>query len=90
MTVRRQGRERVVVVGAGLAGLRATERLRELGFAGSITMVGDERRPPYNRTPLSKQLVEGRLQHDGSFKATTLLAKCGSRFENAPTQQRSA
>jgi NADPH-dependent 2,4-dienoyl-CoA reductase/sulfur reductase-like enzyme len=62
MTVRPQARDRVVVVGAGLAGLRATERLRELGFAGSITMVGDEHRPPYNRTPLSKQLVEGRLQ----------------------------
>jgi cytochrome c-type biogenesis protein CcmE len=29
-------------------------------------------------------VVEGRLQPDGTFKATTLLAKCGSRFENAP------
>ena len=32
-------------------------------------------------------VVEGRLQRDGTFKATTLLAKCGSRYENAPTQQ---
>ncbi len=29
-------------------------------------------------------VVEGRLQQDGTFRATTLLAKCGSRFENAP------
>src|SRR4051812_34613658 len=37
-------------------------------------------------------VVEGRLQRDGTFKATTLLAKCGSRYENAPKnpQQRSA
>ena len=33
-------------------------------------------------------VVEGRLQRDGTFRATTLLAKCGSRYENAPTQQR--
>lgn len=31
-------------------------------------------------------VVEGRLQRDGTFKATTLLAKCGSRYENAPKQ----
>ena len=35
-------------------------------------------------------VVEGRLQRDGTFKATTLLAKCGSRYENAPAQTRSA
>lgn len=35
-------------------------------------------------------VVEGRLQRDGTFKATTLLAKCGSRFEAAPGQLRSA
>ena len=35
-------------------------------------------------------VVEGRLQRDGTFRATTLLAKCASRYENAPTQQRSA
>jgi cytochrome c-type biogenesis protein CcmE len=34
-------------------------------------------------------VVEGRLQPDGTFRATTLLAKCGSRYESAP-QQRAA
>jgi len=45
---------------------------------------------PDTFTDEAEVVVEGRLQRDGTFKATTLLAKCGSRFENAPTQQRSA
>ncbi|MCM3882573.1 NAD(P)/FAD-dependent oxidoreductase [Frankia sp. R82] len=56
-------RRQVVIVGAGIAGLRAAERLRERGFDGSIVFVGDEPHKPYNRTPLSKQLLAqtGRL-----------------------------
>jgi len=53
--------ENVVVVGGGQAGFRAAERLRELEFAGRITMVGSEPRKPYNRTPMSKQLLTGHL-----------------------------
>ncbi|WP_052711215.1 FAD-dependent oxidoreductase [Pseudofrankia sp. DC12] len=52
---------RVVIVGGGLAGLSAAERLRARGFAGQIVIVGDEPHPPYNRTPLSKQLLTGQL-----------------------------
>ncbi|MER6918453.1 FAD-dependent oxidoreductase, partial [Streptomyces spiralis] len=48
--LRRQGR--VVVVGASLAGLRAAETLREQGFTGSLTMIGDEPYEPYDRPPL--------------------------------------
>jgi len=33
-------------------------------------------------------VVEGRLGHDGTFRATTLLAKCASRYENAPEKYR--
>nr|WP_225438494.1 FAD-dependent oxidoreductase [Candidatus Frankia nodulisporulans] len=56
-------RRQVVIVGAGIAGLRAAERLRERGFDGSIVFIGDEPHKPYNRTPLSKQLLAqtGRL-----------------------------
>jgi 3-phenylpropionate/trans-cinnamate dioxygenase ferredoxin reductase subunit len=51
--------ERVVVVGAGLAGLRACEGLRSRGFEGEIVLVGDEEHLPYDRPPLSKQFLAG-------------------------------
>src|ERR1700744_5083335 len=47
---------RVLVAGAGLAGLRTVTALRERGFAGRITLVGAETRPPYDRPPLSKKM----------------------------------
>ena len=47
----------VVVVGAGLGGLRAAESLRAAGFEGVITVVGDEPSMPYNRPPLSKEAL---------------------------------
>lgn len=50
---------RIVVVGASLTGLRAAERLREEGFTGSLTLIGDETHEPYDRPPLSKQVVAG-------------------------------
>ncbi len=49
----------IVVVGASLAGLRAVEELRRAGFAGTITLIGDETRLPYDRPPLSKQVLAG-------------------------------
>jgi len=54
--------ERIVVVGAGLTGLRAAERLRELKYEGEVLIIGDERVPPYHRPALSKQLLMGTLQ----------------------------
>ena len=53
---------RIVIVGASLAGLRAAETLREEGFAGELTMVGEERHYPYDRPPLSKQVLLGRVR----------------------------
>jgi 3-phenylpropionate/trans-cinnamate dioxygenase ferredoxin reductase component len=52
---------RIVIVGASLAGLRAAETLREEGFAGELTMVGEEPQHPYDRPPLSKQVLLGRV-----------------------------
>ncbi|MEU2587821.1 FAD-dependent oxidoreductase [Streptomyces avermitilis] len=55
---------RIVIVGASLAGLRAAEALREEGFTGSLTVVGDEPHPPYDRPPLSKQVLLGQATAD--------------------------
>ena len=49
--------ETVVIVGAGLAGLRAGEGLRQAGFPGRIVLVGDEPHVPYDRPPLSKAVL---------------------------------
>ncbi|MEU1162128.1 hypothetical protein ABZ372_15915, partial [Streptomyces sp. NPDC005921] len=42
---------RIVIVGASLAGLRAAEALRDEGFTGSLTLIGDELGEPYDRPP---------------------------------------
>src|SRR5215472_4974774 len=65
-------RERIVVVGGGLAGLRTVEELRSAGYAGGLVLIGSESRPPYDRPPLSKQLMVGALDD------TTLRAELGS------------
>src|SRR2546421_3664339 len=59
--------EQVVIVGAGLGGLRTVESLREEGFSGGITLVGDEPHEPYDRPPLSKQLLAGTWSEDRVF-----------------------
>jgi len=48
---------RVVIVGAGQAGAAVAIRLRQLGFAGPITLIGEEPHPPYQRPPLSKAFL---------------------------------
>jgi 3-phenylpropionate/trans-cinnamate dioxygenase ferredoxin reductase subunit len=49
--------ERIVIVGAGECGARAALALRDHGFAGDVTVIGDESRPPYERPPLSKSTI---------------------------------
>lgn len=49
--------DRVVVVGAGLAGLRTVQELRSRGYAGELVLVGAERHRPYDRPPLSKAVL---------------------------------
>ncbi|GAA0911957.1 FAD/NAD(P)-binding oxidoreductase [Nonomuraea longicatena] len=51
--------EKITVVGASLAGLRAVQSLRREGFDGEITLIGAERHSPYNRPPLSKAVLRG-------------------------------
>ncbi|HXJ81015.1 MAG TPA: FAD-dependent oxidoreductase [Candidatus Methylomirabilis sp.] len=52
-------RQRIVIVGAALAGASAAAVLREEGFDGEVVLVGAERRLPYNRPPLSKGYLRG-------------------------------
>ena len=52
---------RVVIVGASLAGLSAAEALRNEGYTGHLTLIGDEQYEPYDRPPLSKTVLTGWL-----------------------------
>jgi 3-phenylpropionate/trans-cinnamate dioxygenase ferredoxin reductase component len=49
--------ETIVIAGAGHAGGRAAQALRMAGFAGRVVLVGEEKYPPYERPPLSKELI---------------------------------
>lgn len=53
---------RVLIVGASLAGLHAARTLREEGFRGTVTVVGAEPHRPYDRPPLSKQVLSAGWQ----------------------------
>ncbi|BCZ20276.1 NAD(P)/FAD-dependent oxidoreductase [Mycobacterium senriense] len=55
----------VVVVGAGVAGTRAAETLRQMGYDGALTIVGAERQAPYHRPPLSKKFLTGQVHRAG-------------------------
>ncbi|MFF8712349.1 NAD(P)/FAD-dependent oxidoreductase [Streptomyces sp. NPDC015184] len=63
---RRPGR-RVVVVGAGMAGVQTAVALREQGFAGPVTLIGAEPHQPYDRPPLSKAVLLGKAE-DSAFE----------------------
>jgi len=59
----------VVIVGASMGGLRSAEALRNSGFTGSITIIGEEAHLPYNRPPLSKEVLAKEVTHDAvAFK----------------------
>lgn len=74
----------IVVVGAGLAGLRVAEAAREAGFAGRIVLIGEEPHAPYDRPPLSKAVLlsdgaenEIALEPEGGFDAANIELKLG-------------
>lgn len=53
----------VVIVGASMGGLRAAETLRKSGYAGRLVVIGDEPHAPYNRPPLSKEVLAEQVDH---------------------------
>lgn len=57
---------RIVIVGSGQAGGWAAHTLRAEGFSGTLTVVGEEPHPPYERPPLSKAVLAGRVLPDST------------------------
>jgi 3-phenylpropionate/trans-cinnamate dioxygenase ferredoxin reductase subunit len=54
----------LLIVGGGPAGLSAARAFRGAGGSGPVAMISDERRMPYDRPPLSKELLRGELEED--------------------------
>ncbi|HUV58147.1 MAG TPA: FAD-dependent oxidoreductase [Acidimicrobiales bacterium] len=67
------GADHVVVVGAGLAGWRFAQSLRRDGYDGALTLIGAEPYAPYDRPPLSKQVLAGKWDVDKTTLATPEL-----------------
>jgi 3-phenylpropionate/trans-cinnamate dioxygenase ferredoxin reductase subunit len=86
---------RVVVVGASAAGLAAAETLRREGFDGAVCPIGAERHAPYDRPPLSKQILAGtwpaeraRLRDDQALADLGLDLRLGVRAVAADPERR--
>jgi len=80
---------RIVVVGAALGGLRTIESLRQLGYDGTIVAIGAEPHRPYDRPPLSKQVLAGEwdpqataLRNDEDYDALDVEWRLGVRSES--------
>lgn len=56
--------KRVIIIGAGQAGGETAQRLRQGGFEGDVTLIGEEPAPPYQRPPLSKAYLKGDIDMD--------------------------
>ncbi|MFI7399879.1 NAD(P)/FAD-dependent oxidoreductase [Streptomyces sp. NPDC049541] len=71
---------RVVVVGAGMAGVQTAVALREQGFTGTVTVIGAEPHQPYDRPPLSKAVLLGKAEgsaFDVDFEALGIELRLG-------------
>ena len=72
---------RVLVVGAAASGLATVEALRRKGYAGGITVLGDEPHAPYDRPPLSKQVLAGQWEPArAALRAPEVLAALNAEF----------
>ena len=68
-----------VIVGAGLAGAKAAETLREEGFDGRVVLIGHEAERPYERPPLSKDYLRGEADAKAVRPRRGLLRGAGDR-----------
>jgi NADPH-dependent 2,4-dienoyl-CoA reductase/sulfur reductase-like enzyme len=85
----------VVVVGVSAAGLSVAETLRRQGFDGRITLVGDEPALPYDRPPLSKEILSGawpqervQLHDDATITSLGLDLRLGTEATGADVRDR--
>lgn len=85
----------ILIVGASAAGLSAAETLRAQGFKGPLTIVGEEPYQPYDRPPLSKQLLSGQwdkdkvsLRDSQALQALNAHWHLGRRAQSLSLQQR--
>lgn len=76
----------IVIVGAGQAGFQAAASLREAGFSGDLTLIGEEAALPYQRPPLSKAYLAGKtdargllLRQESFFAEHRILHRAGTR-----------
>ncbi len=89
------GPETYVVVGAGHAGGRAVEAMRGAGFTGKIILIGDELHLPYERPPLSKDLLQGRpeahtpVRDDAFYAENDIDCRLGRRATGLDTTTKS-
>ncbi|MEU1307173.1 NAD(P)/FAD-dependent oxidoreductase [Streptomyces shenzhenensis] len=72
---------RVLVVGASASGLTTVEALRRRGYAGDITVLGDEPHAPYDRPPLSKQVLSGAWEPErATLRTPDVLSQLDAEF----------
>jgi 3-phenylpropionate/trans-cinnamate dioxygenase ferredoxin reductase component len=84
-----------VIVGAGLAGAKAAEALRDEGFDGRIVLIGDEAEQPYERPPLSKDYLRGEsprerahVHQDGFYLDNEIELRTGTTVERLELDRR--
>jgi NADPH-dependent 2,4-dienoyl-CoA reductase/sulfur reductase-like enzyme len=79
----------IVIVGAGLGGIRVAERARQSGYAGPITLLGAEDYRPYDRPPLSKEVLRGadrvELKDDDYYGTADVTLRTGVRVASIDT-----
>jgi NADPH-dependent 2,4-dienoyl-CoA reductase/sulfur reductase-like enzyme len=84
----------VVVVGASLAGLRTVEALRARGYSGRLLWIGEETHLPYDRPPLSKELLRGEWEAErtalrrGGYGDLAVELRTGVRAESLELAER--
>ncbi|MFG2937099.1 NAD(P)/FAD-dependent oxidoreductase [Streptomyces sp. NPDC048282] len=73
--------DRVLVVGASASGLTTAEALRRKGYTGALTVLGDEPHVPYDRPPLSKQVLAGEWEPDrAALRTEDVLSALDTEF----------